>query len=83
MCDVIGFIFQQDGVEYNTLNSNLLFKFSSRSLFKAQEVGGTLFGKDRLAVMAGTELVEWCQIHQTHGFHVFDSVPFAPFWPLL
>jgi hypothetical protein len=59
MCDIIGFIFKQDGVEYNTLNSNVLFKFSSSSLFKAQEVGGTLFGKDRLALMAGTELVEW------------------------
>jgi hypothetical protein len=44
---------------------------------EAQEVGGTLIGEGRLVVMAGVELVEWYQI-QTHGFHVFDAIPFAP-----
>lgn len=27
--------------------------------------------------------VEWYQIHQTHGFQVFDAIPFAPFLALL
>ena len=35
----------------------------------AQEVGGTVIGEDGLVVMAGAELVEWSQIHQTHAFH--------------
>jgi hypothetical protein len=29
--------------------------------------------------MAGAEEVEGYQIHHTHGFHVFDAIPFAPF----
>jgi hypothetical protein len=33
--------------------------------------------------MAGAELVEWYQIHQTHDFHVSDAIPFAPFRALL
>ena len=33
--------------------------------------------------MAGVELVEWYQIHQTHGFHVFDAIPSTPFQLLL
>ena len=49
----------------------------------AQEVGATLSGEDGLVVIAGAELVGWYQIHQTHGFHVFDAVPLAPFQPLL
>ena len=27
--------------------------------------------------------MEWYQIKQTHGFHVFDAIPLAPFHPLL
>lgn len=49
----------------------------SYSELLAQEVGGTLIGEDRLVVMAGEE---W---YQTHGFHVFDAIPFTPFQPLL
>ena len=45
------------------------------SLFPPQEIGGTLIGEDRLVVMAG---IEWYQIHQTHGFHVFDAILFIP-----
>ena len=47
---------------------------------KPQEVGGTLIGEDGSVVIAG---VEWYQIHQRHGFHVFDAIPFATFHPLL
>ena len=49
----------------------------------SQEVGGTLIGEDRLVVMAGAESVEWYQLHQPHGFHVFDAIPFTPFQALL
>ena len=45
----------------------------------AQVVGDTLIGEDRLTIMAGTERMEWCQIHETHGFHGFDTIPFTPF----
>jgi hypothetical protein len=38
---------------------------------RTQEVGGTLIGEDGLMVMAGEELVEWYQIHQTHGFSIY------------
>ena len=51
--------------------------------FQSQEVGGTLIGENGLVVMAGAELVEWYQIHQTHSFHVFDAIPFPPFQTLL
>jgi hypothetical protein len=44
--------------------------------------GGTLIGEE-LVVMAGEESVEWYQLHQTYGFHVFDAIPFVPFQPLL
>ena len=44
-------------------------------MYTAQEAGVTLIGEDRLMVMAGAELVEWYQIHQTHGFHVSDAIP--------
>jgi hypothetical protein len=27
-------------------------------------------------------MVEWYQIHQMHGFHVFDAIPVALFHPL-
>ena len=43
---------------------------------KLQEVGGTLIGVDGLVLMAGAELVEWYQLHQTHGlmpFHLLDE----------
>jgi hypothetical protein len=50
---------------------------------RAQEVGGTLIGEDRLVEMTGAELVECKQIHQTHGFQVLDNIPFAPFRALL
>ena len=46
----------------------------------AQEVGGTLIGKDGIVVMAGVELMEE---HKTHSFNVFDAIPFYPFQPLL
>jgi hypothetical protein len=36
-----------------------------------------------MMVMAGTALVEWYQIHQSHGFQVFDAIPFPLFQPLL
>ena len=42
-----------------------------------EEVGGTLIGKNVLVVMTGVELVEWYQIHHTHGFQVFNAIPFA------
>jgi hypothetical protein len=48
-----------------------------------QEDGGTLIGEDGLVLMAGAESVEWYQLHQTHGFHMFDTIPFALFRPLL
>ena len=48
-----------------------------------KEAGGTLIGEDGLMVMAGAESVEWYQIYQTHGFHVFDAIPFTPVQPLL
>ena len=28
-------------------------------------------------------VVEWYQIHQTHGFQVLDAIPFTPLRPLL
>ena len=37
---------------------------------RTQEVGGTLIGEDGLIVMAGEELVEWYQIHQTWFQHL-------------
>jgi hypothetical protein len=37
----------------------------------SQEVGGALIGEDGLVVMAEAELVEWYQIHQTHGLTPF------------
>jgi hypothetical protein len=49
----------------------------------SQEVGGTLIGEDGLVVMAGAESVEWYQIQQTNSFHVFDTIPFTLFQPLL
>jgi hypothetical protein len=49
----------------------------------AQEVGSTLVWEEGLVLMAGAELVEWYQIHKKHGFHVIDTIPFAPFQPLL
>ena len=48
---------------------------------KPQEVGDTLIGGD--VVMAGAKPVEWYQIHQTYGFHVFYAIPLTPFQPLL
>jgi hypothetical protein len=41
----------------------------------------TLIGEDGFVVMAGAEFVEWPQIHQTHGFHAFDAIPFTFFPP--
>ena len=38
--------------------------------------GGTLIVEDGLVVITGAEWVEW---YQTHGFQVFDAIPFAPF----
>ena len=52
-------------------------------MYMSQEVGSTLIGEDGLMIMTGAESVEWCQIHQTRGFQVFDAIPFAPFWPVL
>ena len=49
----------------------------------AQVLGGTLIGEDGLMVISGAESVEWYQIHKTHGFHVFDVIPFALFQSLL
>jgi hypothetical protein len=34
-------------------------------------------------VMAEAVSVEWYQINQTHGFHVFDAIPLVPFQTLL
>ena len=45
-----------------------------------QEVGGTLIGENGLVVMIGVGSVEW---YQTHGFQVFDAIPFALFQTLL
>ena len=28
--------------------------------------------------MVGMESMEWYQTHQTHGFRVFDTIPFTP-----
>jgi hypothetical protein len=42
--------------------------------YTAQEVDGTLIGEDGLVVMAGVELVEWYQIHQTHDLMPFHSL---------
>ena len=42
-----------------------------RVRFNTQEVGDTLIGKDGLMVMAGLKR------HKTHGFHVFDVIPFT------
>ena len=50
-----------------------------RDSYIAQEVGGTLIVENGLVLITGAELVEWYQIHQTHGFHVYDAFPFAPF----
>lgn len=48
----------------------------------AQEVSNTFIGEDGLVVVTGAESVKWYQIHQTHGFHVFDAIPIAPFQAL-
>jgi hypothetical protein len=58
--------------------SNIWLSYSS-----SQEVGGTLIGENGLVLMAGAVQVEWYQIHQSHGFKVFDAIPFAPFQALL
>jgi hypothetical protein len=50
---------------------------------KLQKVGGMLIGENALVVRVGAESVEWYQIHRTHGFHMFDAIPFAPFHLLL
>lgn len=47
------------------------------TLNKPHEVGATLIGEDGLMVVAGTELVEWNQIYQTHGFQSVYSVVLA------
>jgi hypothetical protein len=52
-------------------------------MHKPQEVGGNVIGEDRLMVMTGEELVEWYQIHQTHGFQVFYAIPFALFQAII
>ena len=39
--------------------------------------------EDGLMVTTGAELVGRYQIDQTHGFHVFDAIPFSPFQTLL
>jgi hypothetical protein len=44
---------------------------------------GTFIGENGLVVMTGAESVEWYQIHQKHGFQVFDAITFAPFQTLL
>jgi hypothetical protein len=46
----------------------------------AEEVGGMLIWEDGLVVLAGEEFVEW---YQTHVFRVVDTIPIAPFRPLL
>jgi hypothetical protein len=46
----------------------------------SQQVGVSLIGENGLVLMTG---VEWYQIHQTHGFQVFDAVPFVLFCTLL
>ena len=42
-----------------------------------EEVGGILICEAGLVVMAEKEKMEGYQIHQTHGFHAFDAIPFA------
>ena len=51
---------------------------------KTQEVGGTFIGEDELGVviMTGAELVEWYQIHQTHGLKPFHSLRFSHYYEL-
>jgi hypothetical protein len=54
-----------------------------QSKHTSQEVGDSLLiGENGLVVMTGMELVEWYQIHQTHGFRVIGAIPFTPFQPL-
>ena len=48
--------------------------FSICILYQPQEVGGTLIWENGLVVMTGAESVEWYQIHQTHGFQVFNAL---------
>lgn len=52
---------------------------TTTTLYRAQEVGGTLIGENGLVVMAGVELVKLYQMHQTHSFHLFDSILFTLF----
>jgi hypothetical protein len=47
------------------------------------EVGGTLIGGGRACGNGWRGIVEWYQIHQAHGFHVLEDIPFAPFQTLL
>ena len=41
------------------------------TLGRAQVAGGIFIWEVGLIVMAGTELMEWYQTHQIHGFYVF------------
>jgi hypothetical protein len=47
--------------------------FMVKKMAVPQDVSGSLIRENGLVVMAGTELVEWYQIH------VFDAIPFTPF----
>ena len=44
-----------------------------------KSTGGSLI-EDGLLVMDGTEFMDW---YPTHGFLVFDAIPFNPFQLLL
>ena len=35
-------------------------------------------GENGRVVMTGAEGVNWCHIHPTHGFQVFDTIPPVP-----
>jgi hypothetical protein len=69
--------------QYLEQKQTTVTKAGNINTIKPQEVSVTLIGEDGFMVVAGAELVEWSQIQQTHGFHVFDANPFIPFQPLL
>lgn len=63
-----------------TILARLSFPAWQQCDYHAQEVGGTLIGENGLVLKAGAESVEY---YHTHGFQVFDAIPFAPFRTLL
>ena len=75
----------QEAAEGRTAHNNVWNGVNgmASNTWKPQVFGGTLIGVSGLVVMTGAESVEWDQIHQTHGFHVFDAIPFTPFQILL